>query len=46
MVKYERFRAFERLRTHYNEPEWDEYFSSKQSDTEIAECIGAALSTY
>lgn len=26
--------------------EWDEYFSNKQSDTEIAECIGAALSTY
>lgn len=31
----------------YPQPsEWDEYFSSKQSDTEIAECIGAALSTY
>jgi hypothetical protein len=31
----------------YPQPsEWDEYFSSKQSETEIAECIGAALSTY
>jgi len=31
----------------YPQPsEWDEYFSSKQSDTEISECIGAALSTY
>jgi len=26
--------------------EWDEYFSPRQSETDIATCIGAALSTY
>jgi len=31
----------------YPQPsEWDEYFSPSQSDKEIAECIGAAFSTY
>jgi hypothetical protein len=31
----------------YPQPsEWDEYFSSGQSESEISECIAAALSTY
>lgn len=31
----------------YPQPsEWDEYFSPSQTETEISECIGAALSTY